>query len=120
MIPGVNSLAHETISKSHRDNAVRFLNDLCKYCGALAVAELKKGQVKTWLESHPTWRSPATHRGVIAIVLAAFNYAQEMRGIRNPLAGLKKPAANPRLHSLSKEDEERMYPACAEPFRNFL
>jgi integrase len=113
-------LANETISKSHRDNAVRFLNDLCKYCGALAVAELKKGQVKTWLESHPTWRSPATHCSVIAIVLAAFNYAQETRGIRNPLAGLKKPAANPRLQSLAREDEDALYAACDEPFRNFL
>jgi integrase len=113
-------LANGSISKGHRDNSVAFLNDLCKYCGALPVAELKKAQVKTWLESHPTWRSPATHRSVIAIVLAAFNHGQETHGIRNPLVGLKKPPANPRLQSLSKEDEETLYTVCDEPLRNFL
>ena len=45
-------VANGTISKGHRDNTVSFLNDLCKYCGALPVAELKKGHVKTWMESH--------------------------------------------------------------------
>ncbi|MBL8798493.1 MAG: tyrosine-type recombinase/integrase [Planctomycetia bacterium] len=113
-------LAKGTISKGHRDNAVAFLNDLCKYCGALPVAELKKAQVKTWLESHPTWRSSATHGSVIAIVQAAFNQGAETHGIRNPLVGLKRPAAKPRLQSLSQEDEETLYTACDEPLRNFL
>jgi integrase len=113
-------LAQGKLSKGHRDNAVAFLNDLCKYCGALPVSELKKAQVKEWLESHATWRSPATHRSVIAIVLAAFNYGEETHGIRNPLVGLKKPPANPRLQSLSQEDEKTLYTACDEPLRNFL
>jgi len=113
-------LANGNISKGHRDNTVAFLNDLCKYCGALPVAELKKNQVKTWLEGHPTWRSPATHRSVIAIVLAAFNHSAEVHGIRNPLVGLKKPPANPRLQSLSKEDEESLYAGCDKPLHNFL
>jgi len=113
-------LANGTISKGHRDNTVAFLNDLCKYCGALPVSELKKGQVKTWLEGHPTWRSPATHCAVIAIVQAAFNQGEETHGIRNPLVGLKRPRANPRLQSLSKEDEETLYTACDEPLRNLL
>lgn len=113
-------LANGTISKGHRDSTVSYLNDLCKYCGALSVSEVKKGQIKTWLETHSTWRSPATHRSVIAIVLAAFNHAEDMHDVRNPLVGLKKPAANPRLQSFSKEDEEKLYAACDEPFRNFL
>lgn len=113
-------LASGRISKGHRDNAVAFLNDLCQYCGALPVGELKKSQVQTWLESHPTWRSPATHRSVIAIVLAAFNQGAETYGIRNPLVGLKKPPANPRLQSLSREDEDTLYTACDEPLRQFL
>ena len=46
-------LANHAIGKGHRDNATAWLNDLCGYCGALAVAELKKGHIKTWLESHP-------------------------------------------------------------------
>jgi len=109
-----------TISKSHRDNAVAFLNDLCKYGGALRVSELKKGHITTWIESHATWRSPATHRGVIAIVSAAFNRAEEMHGVANPLKGLKRPASQPRLHSFSPEDEKTLYGATEERFRDFL
>ena len=45
--------------------------------------ELKKGHVKVWIESHATW-SPATRRNVIAIVLAAFNYAQAMHDVPSP------------------------------------
>jgi integrase len=113
-------LANGTISKSHRDNAVSFLNDLCVYCGALPVAQLKKGPIKTWLEGHTTWRSTATHRGVLAIVLAAFNYAEQMHEISSPLKGLKKPASQPRLQSFSAEDEQAIYGATEERFGDFL
>ncbi len=113
-------VANSTLSKGHRDNASTWLNDLCAYCGALPVGELKKGQVKTWLESHPTWRSPATQGSVVAIVLAAFHYAEEQFGVPNPLKGLKKPAAKPRLHSFSQEDEETIYAATEDRFRDFL
>ncbi len=90
-------LVHGTISQGHRDNSVRWLNDLCKHSGALPVVQLKKGHVKTWIESHATWHSTETHRGVIAVVLAALNRAEEMYDIANPLKGLKKPASKPRL-----------------------
>ena len=113
-------VANSTISKGHRDNATTWLNDLCSYCGALPVAGLKKGHVKTWVEKHPTWRSAATQRSVLSIVLAAFNYAEEMYSIPSPLKGLKKPASQPRLQSLSKQDEEAIYGATEEHFRAFL
>jgi len=113
-------LANGTISKSHRDNAVSWLNDLCENCGALPVAQLKKGHVKTWLESHKTWRSSETHRGVISVVLAAFNRAEDMYNIANPLKGLKKPMSKPRLDSLSEEHEKAIYAATEPCFRNFL
>ena len=109
-----------SVSAGHRDGTVRVLNDLCKYCGALPVAELKKGHVKSWIASHATWKSPATHRGAIAIVLAAFNYAQDNYDVPNPLKGLKKPTARPRLESFSKEDERVLYGATEECFKNFL
>ncbi|HEX3657319.1 MAG TPA: tyrosine-type recombinase/integrase [Pirellulales bacterium] len=109
-----------TISRGHRDGAAAFLNDLCGFCGALPVAELKKGHVQEWIESHTGWRSSATHRSVIAIVLAAFNRAEEMCDVPNPLKDLKKPAAQPRLQSFSVEDEETLYEATEECFRNFL
>lgn len=113
-------VANVTISKGHLENTIWLLNDLCKFCGALPVEQLKRGHIRTWIESHPTWRSPATHRNAIADVLAAFNYAQENHDLINPLKGLKKPTAQPRLQSFSKEDEETLYQATDEPFRNFL
>jgi integrase len=109
-----------TMAADHVANTTRYLNELCKYCGALPIAELKKGHVEFWIDSHPTWRSLATRRNVIAIVLAAFNYAQQEHGIRNPLNGLKKPPPQPRLQSFCPKDEQAIYQATDEPFRNFL
>jgi hypothetical protein len=37
---------------------------------------------------------------------SAFNHAEENHDIANPLKGLKKSPAQPRLHSLSKEEEQ--------------
>ncbi len=113
-------VAAGSVSKGHRDAAVGWLNDLCGYCGAMPVAELKKGHIQEWIGNHAGWRSPATHRSVIAVVLAAFNRAEEMFDVPNPLKGLKKPASKPRLQSFSAEDEKALYEATEECFRNFL
>jgi integrase len=113
-------VANGKISKGHSDGASWVLNDLCKFCGALPVAQLKKGHINTWTESHEKWKSPATHRSALSIVLAAFNHAEENHDVANPLKGLKKPPSQPRLLSFSKEDEEAIYAATDEPFRNFL
>jgi integrase len=113
-------VAKGTISKGHCANATAWLNDLCSYCGALAVADLKKGHITTWMEKHPTWRSSATQRSVLAVVLAAFNYAEEMFGVRSPLKGLKKPQACPRLHSFSADEERAIYGATEERFKDFI
>jgi integrase len=113
-------VANGSLSKPHRDSARWMLNDLCRFCGALPVRELKRGHIKTWMESHEGWKSPATYRGAIGIVLAAFNYSQDNHDIPNPLKGLKKPAAQPRLHSFSKEDEKALYQAVDKPLGNFL
>ena len=72
------------------------------------------------MESHTTWRSPATQRSVIAIVLATFNRVEEMHGVANPLKGLKKPRSQPRLQSFSAEEEKAIYRATEECFRDFL
>jgi len=114
------AFANETGSESHRNSAVFYLNDLCAFCGALDVSELKKGHIKTWIDRHTTWRSPATHRHVIAVVLAAFNYVDDMYGVANPIKGYKKPQAQPRLHSFSKEDEETIYANTDEVFGDFI
>jgi hypothetical protein len=114
------SVAAGSMSKSHQSGSIAFLNDLCGYCGALPVAELKKSRIQTWIESHAGWRSKATHRGVIAIVLAAFNRAEEMFDVPSPLKGLKKPVSQPRRQSISPEDEKTLYEATDECFRNFL
>lgn len=113
-------VANGSMSRGHRDNSVTWLNDLCGYCGALPVRELKKGHVQEWIEKHESWRSPATHRSVIAIVLAAFNRAEEMFGIPSPIKGLKKPKSSPRLASISPADEQLLYDATESCFGNFL
>lgn len=113
-------LAKGTISRSHRDNSTAWLNDLCGYCGALSVSELKKGHVQTWIEKHESWRSPATRSGVIAVVKAAFNRAEEMFSVPSPLKGLKKPKAEPRLASLTPEEEKTLYANLEPCFQNFL
>ena len=66
--------ASGTASKDYCAEIVRHLNDLCEYCGALPVTQLRKGHVRHWVESHETWLSPATHRNAIGAVLAAFHY----------------------------------------------
>ena len=114
------AFANGTGSESHRNSVVAYLNDLCSFCGALGVSELMKGHIKTWIGRHTTWRSPATHRHVIAIVLAAFNYADDMFGVANPIKNYKKPRAQPRLYSFSKEDEETIYANSDEVFGDFI
>lgn len=113
-------VASNQMSQGHLTNSTAWLNDLCEYCGALQVAKLKKGHIQKWIDSHDTWRSPATRRGVISVVLAAFNRAEEMFGVANPLKGLKKPKSTPRLASISPEDEQLLYGATDSAFGNFL
>jgi len=112
--------ASGAISEGYRDDVVRYLNSLCGYCGALPTSQLKRGHIRHWVEAHPTWRSPATQRNAITVVLAAFNHAQQMHEVPSPLKGLKKPSSRPRLHSFSGDDEEALYAATDEPFRDFL
>ena len=109
-----------TLSAGHRDGATWVLNDLCGYCGALPVAQLKKSHVEAWVDRHAGWKSPATRRSALTIVLAAFNHAQANFGVPSPLRGLKKPAARPRLHSFTPAEEQALYQATDEPFRDFL
>lgn len=113
-------LAEKKIGAGHAGDAKRTLNDLCQYCGAMPVAELKRGHVQFWIESHTSWRSLATKRDVVAVVLAAFNYAQQEHGVCNPLKGLKKPPPQPRLQSFSSEDEQAIYGATDQAYRDFL
>ena len=109
-----------TIVGEYRNEVRRVLNNLVEYCGALPVSELKRGHVLHWVESQETWKSPVTRRNALAIVIAAFNAAQEEHGLRNPLIGLKKPPARPRLHSIDAEDEAAIYQATDKPFADFL
>jgi len=87
------------IGKSHRNNSVAWLNDLCGFCGKRPVAKLKKAHLEEWIARHLSGRSPATWRSVIAVVRAAFNRAEAMLGVANPLKWLKKPRLEPRLRS---------------------
>ena len=112
--------ASGTISEGYRDEVVRYLNNFVEYCGALPVAQLTKGHVQHWGESHPTWRSPVTRRNALTIVLAALNHARDVHDVPHRLKGLKKPPSRPRLHSLSEQDEAALYEATDEVFGDFL
>lgn len=108
------------LSAEYLKSCEQYLNELCAYCGALAVIELKRGHVSSWVESRQSWRSPVTRRNVITIVLAAFYHAEREHGVRNPLKGLKKPPSRPRLNSISPEDEQALYKAAEKPLRDLL
>ena len=108
-----------TVSLGHFQYSTCYLNEFCKYAGALPVAELTKGHVQFWLESHPTW-GQVTRRNVITILLAAFNYVRREQGLPNPLQGLKKPPLRPRLDSFSAADEQSLYQATDRAFGDFL
>ncbi|MCE9567167.1 MAG: tyrosine-type recombinase/integrase [Planctomycetes bacterium] len=113
-------VTNKNISAGHRATAVAHLNDLCKFCGALPVAQLKKTHIRTWVESHKGWKSSATERSALTLVIAAFNYCQDNHDVPSPLKGLKKPTSKPRLHSLSTEEEATLLKAAAPHFRDFL
>ena len=112
--------ANGSIVEEYRDEVIRYLNSLSEYCGALPVSQLKRGHVEYWIDSQATWRSPVTQRNAIGIVQAAFNFATESHGVQNPIRGLKKPPARPRLHSFDAEEESAIYGATDEPFADFL
>lgn len=114
------ALARASMSRGHHEMSVRLLNDFCRFCGALPVRELKKGHLRTWIDQHQGWKSQVTIRNTITIVQAAFNYCQDNHEVSNPLKGFKKPASQPRLHSLSAEDEKALYGACDPAFKDFL
>ena len=109
-----------TISQPYCSEITHYLNDLCGYCGALPVAELRKGHVQHWVESHSSWRSPVTQRDAITAVLGAFKHAQEMYDVPNPIRAMKKPPQRPRLHSFSAEDESLLHSATDDVFADFL
>jgi len=109
-----------TISQEYCSEITRYLNDLCGYCGALPVAEFRKGHVQHWVESHSSWRSPVTQRAAITTVLGAFKHAQEMYDVPNPIRGMKKPPQRPRLHSINADEESLLYSVTDGVFGDFL
>jgi integrase len=98
----------------------RTLNSFCGYCGTLPVAELKRGFVSEWVASVPSWRSPVSRRNALTTIISAFRYGEAELDVRNPLKGLKKPPQRPRLHSISPEEERRIYVGVDPAFRDFL
>lgn len=57
---------------------------------------------------------------MIATILAAFNRADELFGIPNPIKGMKKPKSTPRLASFTPEEEQALYGATEPCFGEFL
>ena len=113
-------LSCRSIVREYRDEVVRYLNVFCEYCGALPVSQVKKNHVQHWVETHETWRSPATRRFAIGLVQAAFNHAEQQHNLQNPVKGLKKPPPRPRLYSFNDQEEAAIYAATDDPYANFL
>ena len=76
----------------------------------------QKGHIQEWIDSHESWKSPATHRRVLAIENAAFNRAAGMFDVADPIKRLKKPKGIPRPVPL----EQALYDICVPCFSNFL
>lgn len=111
---------HQTASPEWAAQVQNWLNDLCGYCGALQVSELKKKHLRTWILRHKTWNNNS-QRNVIGSVIAAFNFCCKFDELdHNPLAGYEKPAATPRVTAFSPEEEEALYLAADEAFGQFL
>jgi len=113
-------VSNGSLGLEYYKGVARYLNDLCSYCGALPVDQLKKGHVLHWVETHDTWRSPVSQRDALIIVQAAFNRAERMHNVQNPLIGLKKPSSRPRLHSFTPEDETAIYETTDQAYGDFL
>jgi len=97
-----------------------WLNDLCRYCGALKVNEFKKKHLRTWLQQHRTWNNN-TQRNVIGSVIAAFNFCCKFEDLDvNPVAGYQKPAATPRVTAFTPEEEQAICEAADEAFAQFF
>src|SRR5256714_6113063 len=104
-----------TVSRDHHDGASRVLNDLCRYCGALPVAQLKKGHVSAWVDGHDGWKSPATRGPAVVRQQPGLARAEGRRGLAHgrpaPEAGLGPRPGAPPVHLLQRPAHVRAPPA---------
>ena len=111
---------HRTANSGWAKQVENWLNDLCRYCGALRVTEFKKKHLRTWLQRRPGW-SDSTKRNFIGCVIAAFNYCRKFEDLDiNPVSGYEKPPATVRVTAFTPEEEEAIYAATDEAFGLFL
>lgn len=111
---------HLTASSEWADQVASWLNDLCRFCGALTIDEFKRRHLRDWLARHKQW-SDNTRRNVIGSVKAAFNFCVREGDIDvNPVAGFAKPPSTPRVTAFSPEEEKQLYEATDEAFGLFL
>lgn len=88
-----------------------FLASFCNEAGSIKARALKPFNVTRWLAGQATWGTE-TQRGAIAAVKRCFNWAVAEGLIdRNPLAGVKKPAASRREFLVSDEQHAAMIAA---------
>ncbi|ADB18376.1 hypothetical protein Psta_3721 [Pirellula staleyi DSM 6068] len=113
-------LRQGSIGTDYEKEVRRYLNVFAKYCGALPVAHLKRGHLDAWLQNQDKWRSTATQRFAITIVLSAFAHASENFQVKHSLLGFSKPPQRPRLHSISPEDEASFYRAADPCLADFI
>jgi len=85
----------------HLENSTAWLNNLCRFCGALSVDEFDAQTLDKWIASNPGWKSVNSIRGIVSVVLAAFNYAHRYHKKQgcpvNPIAEYKLPTGHGRI-----------------------
>jgi integrase len=76
--------------------------------GKLPVARLTSKHVTAWLNAQEGWNS-TTKRNAITALQAAFNWAEQNRGLeKNPIRRMKKPEAKRRSDIITKEEFEEL------------
>ena len=111
---------HITANPEWAKQVERWLNDLCRYCGALTVSEFKKKHLRNWMQRHTTWNHNS-QRNVIASVKAAFNFCCNFDDLEfNPVSGYEKPTATPRVTFFTPEEEQALYDASDDAFGLFI
>jgi integrase len=95
-----------------------------KFIGAkLTVADIKANHVTRWLEKSYQAAGPTHQNGACRAVSRAFNWARKQGLIQsNPIAGMERPAAEPREAYLKPEEWEKLIRSIRpdDPFADLL
>ena len=108
------SFAKLRMAKESYEIRARYLGELRKAIGTVAVSELKPLHLVRWLNSHPEWKSDWTKSSIVHYTQAAFNWAADVAETipRNPFRVVKYAPGMPR-RNITLEEFQTMLRASA-------